>query len=118
MNETPVLSVEKIEIVTTILEPSKIHSAIAAPIQLAPPKQYEEYWRLTNAFTDYNEVGFINTLRICIEFINKHKDEKYSALKNTNLQEEVDTCLGYAPEIEKNQEKLIKLNRQLQEEKR
>jgi putative restriction endonuclease len=49
-------------------------------------KNYEEYWSLTNAFTDYNGEKFINTLKICVDFINEFIDEEYSSDKYTRLQ--------------------------------
>lgn len=39
---------------------------------------YEEYRKLTNAFTDYNGENFISTLRVSINFIDQHKGELYS----------------------------------------
>ncbi len=35
-------------------------------------QNYEEYWSLTNAFTDYNGDKFLATLKICIDFIDKY----------------------------------------------
>jgi putative restriction endonuclease len=49
-------------------------------------KNYEKYWSLTNAFTDYNGDGFLTTLKICIEFIDEFKIEKYSDEKYSRLQ--------------------------------
>lgn len=47
---------------------------------------YEEYWSLTNAFTDYNGEKFLITLKTCIEFIDTHIEvdinEKYSLLQD------------------------------------
>jgi len=50
---------------------------------------YEKYWKLTNAFTDYNGKKFLDTLSICIEFIDKYNTEEYSEKKYLRLQEEV-----------------------------
>ena len=50
---------------------------------------YEEYWKLTNAFTDYNGSKFLDTLAVCIKFINDHKDEIYSEEKYSRLQDEI-----------------------------
>ena len=50
---------------------------------------YEEYWKLTNAFTDYNGSKFLDTLAVCIKFIDDHKDEMYSEEKYSRLQEEI-----------------------------
>lgn len=52
-------------------------------------QKYEEYWRLTNAFTDYNGEKFLDTLFICINFIDKYRDELYSEEKYLRLQKEV-----------------------------
>ncbi len=52
-------------------------------------QNYEEYWKLTNAFTDYNGKKFLDTLFVCIEFIDKYKDEKYSEEKYVRLQDEI-----------------------------
>ncbi len=50
---------------------------------------YEEYWRLTNAFTDYNGTKFLDTLAVCIKFIDDFKAEPYSEDKYSRLQNEV-----------------------------
>jgi hypothetical protein len=50
---------------------------------------YEEYWKLTNAFTDYNGKKFINTLAVCVKFIDTYKNEPYSEGKYNRLQLEV-----------------------------
>ena len=34
---------------------------------------YEEYWKLTNAFTNYNGRKFLDTLKVCIQFIDDYK---------------------------------------------
>lgn len=47
---------------------------------------YEKYWSLTNAFTNYNGANFLITLKICIEFIDEFKNEKYSEDKYSRLQ--------------------------------
>ena len=54
-----------------------------------PEQNYEEYWKLTNAFTDYNGTKFIDTLKVCIEFIDKYKETPYSKEKYSNLQLEI-----------------------------
>jgi len=51
-----------------------------------PQQNYENYWSITNAFTDYNGSGFLNTLKLCVEFIDKFKREKYSEEKYSRLQ--------------------------------
>ncbi len=52
-------------------------------------QNYEEYWKLTNAFTDYNGKKFLDTLAVCINFIDTYKNEPYSDEKYSRLQEEV-----------------------------
>ena len=47
---------------------------------------YEEYWRLTNAFTDYNGKKFLLTLKICVDFIDEFKNESYNPEKYERLQ--------------------------------
>ncbi|WP_418637663.1 HNH endonuclease [Winogradskyella sp.] len=50
---------------------------------------YEEYWKLTNAFTDYNGRKFLDTLAVCIKFIDDYKDEVYSEAKYSRLQDAI-----------------------------
>ena len=52
-------------------------------------QNYEEYWKLTNAFTDYNGKKFLDTLAVCIEFIDNYKAEEYSEEKYSKLQDEI-----------------------------
>ncbi len=52
-------------------------------------QNYEEYWKLTNAFTDYNGKNFLDTLAVCINFIDKNKADPYSEDKYSRLQIEV-----------------------------
>ncbi len=52
-------------------------------------QNYEEYWKLTNAFTDYNGKKFLETLRVCVDFIDKHANEEYSEEKYSCLQDEI-----------------------------
>ena len=49
-------------------------------------QNYEDYWSLTNAFTDYNGDKFLSTLKICVDFIDEFKNEIYSPEKYTRLQ--------------------------------
>ena len=49
-------------------------------------QNYEKYWSLTNAFTDYNSVKFLKTLEICVGFIAEFKDEIYSQQMYERLQ--------------------------------
>lgn len=57
-------------------------------------QNYEDYWSLTNAFTDYNGSKFLGTLKICIEFIDEFKKIEYSEEKYLSLQEKVQKFLG------------------------
>lgn len=56
-------------------------------------QNYEDYWSLTNAFTDYNGSKFLGTLKICLEFIDEFKDVEYSEDKYLALQEKVQKFL-------------------------
>lgn len=49
-------------------------------------QNYEEYWSLTNAFTDYNGDNFLATLKICVDFIDEFENEEYSPGKYARLQ--------------------------------
>lgn len=53
-------------------------------------QNYEEYWKLTNAFTDYNGKKFLDTLAVCVKFIDDFNDEPYSEDKYNRLQLEVE----------------------------
>jgi hypothetical protein len=57
-------------------------------------QNYEEYWRLTNAFTDYNGEKFLTTLKICVGFIEEFKPEEYSPEKYTRLQLKIQEVIG------------------------
>ena len=57
-------------------------------------QNYEEYWSLTNAFTDYNGDKFLSTLKICVDFIDEFKNEKYSPEKYTRLQLRIQEVIG------------------------
>jgi putative restriction endonuclease len=54
-----------------------------------PIQNYEKYWSLTLAFTDYNGANFLKTLKTCIEFIDEFQGEPYSADKYSRLQDEI-----------------------------
>lgn len=54
---------------------------------------YEDYWEITNAFTNYNGKKFLTTLEICIEFIDEFKDEEYSEIKYARLQDRLNDQL-------------------------
>lgn len=57
-------------------------------------KTYEDYWRLTNAFTDYNGIGFLTILKICVEFIDEFSAESYSEKKYARLQSRIESHSG------------------------
>ena len=57
-------------------------------------QNYEKYWSLTNAFTDYNGEKFLSTLKICIDFIDEFKEEAYSPEKYTRLQFRIQEAIG------------------------
>ena len=57
-------------------------------------QNYEDYWSLTNAFTDYNGEGFLETLKISVTFIDEFKEEDYSPEKYSRLQEKIQAKLG------------------------
>ena len=50
---------------------------------------YEKYWELTNEFTDYNNTRFCIALRICLDFIDEHKNEPYSNELYNDLQAKI-----------------------------
>ena len=54
-----------------------------------PQQNYENYWKLTNAFTDYNGQKFLDTLAVCIQFIDDYQTEEYSEEKYSRLQYEI-----------------------------
>jgi putative restriction endonuclease len=49
-------------------------------------QNYEEYWKFTNAFTDYNGQGFLKTLRTSVDFIDEHQQEPFNQEKYESLQ--------------------------------
>ena len=55
-----------------------------------PQQNYEEYWKLTNAFTNYNGSKFLDTLKVCIDFIDANITEEYSEDKYSRLQLEIE----------------------------
>ncbi len=57
-------------------------------------KTYEDYWSITNAFTDYNGKNFLKTLAICVHFIDKNQTEPYSDDKYSALQNEIQASLN------------------------
>lgn len=50
-------------------------------------QQYEDYWKITLAFTDIYTIEFSRVLKIIIDFIDSTKQEKYSDLKYKKLQD-------------------------------
>ncbi len=56
-------------------------------------QNYEEYWSLTNAFTDYNGEKFLSVLKICVDFIDEYKNESYSADKYNRLQIKIEEAI-------------------------
>ncbi len=53
-------------------------------------QNYEKYWKLTNAFTNYNGKKFLDTLTVCVNFIDEFNNEPYSDEKYKKLQIEVE----------------------------
>ncbi|MDX4011975.1 HNH endonuclease signature motif containing protein, partial [Aliarcobacter skirrowii] len=49
-------------------------------------QNYEEYWSLTNAFTDYNGEKFLTTLNVCINYIDDTSNIVFDEDKYKNLQ--------------------------------
>lgn len=52
-------------------------------------QNYEQYWSVTNAFTDYNSEKFLRTLDITVHFIQEFEKEPYSQEKYERLQKRV-----------------------------
>lgn len=53
-------------------------------------QNYEEYWKLTNAFTNYTlKEKFYITVKISVEFIDEFKSEPYSSEKYARLQNRI-----------------------------
>ncbi|MFT5660504.1 MAG: putative restriction endonuclease [Sulfurimonas sp.] len=52
-------------------------------------QNYEQYWSVTNAFTDYNSDKFLRTLEITATFIQEFEKEPYSQEKYERLQARV-----------------------------
>jgi len=51
-----------------------------------PEQQYEQYWKITLEYSDINGVGFINTLKIIVDFIDKNGNKPYSPALYKTLQ--------------------------------
>jgi hypothetical protein len=52
-------------------------------------QKYEDYWKLTLEYTDYNGVKFLGTLKIIVDFLDNNSSLPYSSSKFVKLQEEV-----------------------------
>ncbi|MCP1661149.1 hypothetical protein [Neisseria perflava] len=63
---------------------------------------YEEYWRFTNEYTDYNGQKFLTTLKLCIAFIEEHLNIEYSENLYHELQETIRMTLSELDGKEKN----------------
>ena len=48
---------------------------------------YEDYWKFTNAFTDYNDQKFCTALKLCLDFIDAHANQTYSEKIYKELQQ-------------------------------
>jgi putative restriction endonuclease len=74
-------------------------------------QNYENYWSLTNAYTDYHGAGFLSCLKTCVEFIDEFKAEKYSPEKYSKLQLKVQsvTDIGNLLSVRKAINQLVKL---------
>ena len=48
---------------------------------------YEDYWKFTNAFTDYNDQKFCTALELCLDFIDMHTNQTYSKKIYKELQQ-------------------------------
>ena len=55
---------------------------------------YEQYWSYTAAFTDLYGSKAINTLKTCVEFLDKHEGEFFSKDTYEDLQYEIKSVLG------------------------
>jgi len=54
-----------------------------------PKQKYEEYWKLTLAYTDFNSDKFRGTLKAIVDFIDNHDTSEYSSQLYEELQNEV-----------------------------
>ena len=78
---------------------------------IMPNQSYENYWSLTNAFIDYSiDSLFFKTLKICIEYIDKYKEEVYSEEKYKRLQDAINSDLPkHEASIRKSINQLVKM---------
>ena len=70
---------------------------------------YEEYWSVTNAFTDYNSEKFLRTLEISLHFIQEFQGEPYSQEKYERLQKRVNFDSINEISVRKRINQLVKL---------
>lgn len=63
-------------------------------------QEYEEYWKLTVEYTDINGSRFINTLKIIVDFIDKHPELK-KEYSSDLYQELTDTLHGIYKKADK-----------------
>ena len=57
-------------------------------------QNYEDYWKLTLAYTDINGHKFFNTLKAIIDFINTHTEQESNTEYYNSLQEYVSSING------------------------
>ena len=73
-------------------------------------QNYEEYWKITNAFTDYNGSKFLETLRVVVFYIDKTINQSYTTEKYSKLQEELSQVIKLdGPSARKAINQLVKL---------
>lgn len=73
------------------------------------PQNYENYWQITNAFTNYNGDKFLSALRTCVEFIDENFNSGYTTEKYLLLQLKVQKTLQIsAPSVRKSINQLVK----------
>lgn len=73
-------------------------------------QNYEEYWKLTNAFTNYNGKKFLDALKTSVSYIDKTKTQPYTTKKYSDLQEELTNTIGLdGPSVRKAINQLIKM---------
>jgi len=52
-------------------------------------QNYEDYWKITLEYTNFNSPRFIGTLKIIVDFINANKNNKYSQELYKSMQETI-----------------------------
>ena len=72
-------------------------------------QNYEKYWSLTNAFTDYNSEKFLHTLEITLLFMQEFENEPYSQEKYEQLQARVNFDSINEISVRKRINQLVKL---------